>query len=361
MGKKVEIAVKTDVGRVREENQDHFWLYESPDTACERLRGALVVVADGMGGHSGGTVASHTAVDAISATFPASEEQSMFGLLHEAFKAANARVLSEQQKDPKISEAGTTCVALLVRGRVGMVAHLGDSRAYLLRGGEIQQITRDHTYVNELIELGLLTEEQARTHADKNIITRCVGMGAKIDVDFNRKNLERDDVLVLCSDGLTNMVTDEEIRALACSHAPDAACDQLIELANERGGEDNITVAVVRVKDFLESDASLEALDKEEEAFSSRMTPVITREDIPGSVVEGVTQESPEAQAGQEGEQTQPGVRQRPITTSQSLASLLGVEGEQESEGSLSARFWYWIIGIEILALILLTIWIASF
>lgn len=358
MGKKVDVAVRTDVGKVREENQDHFWLCEPPGSDEERRLGTLVVVADGMGGHSGGTVASHSAIEAIEATFPVSVEQSMFGLLHESINSANDRVLAEQRNDPKIKEAGTTCVALLIRGRVAMVAHLGDSRAYLFRGGETQQITRDHTYVNELIELGLLTDEQAKNHADKNIITRCVGMGAKIDVDFNRRELELEDVLVLCSDGLTNMVEDEEIRALACSHDPDAACRHLIDLANERGGDDNITVAVVRVNDFLERDTDLEALDREEEAFSSRMTPVITREDVPDAVIGGVTSETPEVGADKD---TKPGRsgRQRPVTTSQSLASLLGVE-EEESSGGLSTKFWYYVIGVEIAALILLTIWIAS-
>ncbi len=357
MGKKVEVAVSTDVGRVREENQDHFWLREPADTDEERRLGTLVVVADGMGGHSGGTVASHSALEAVEATFPSSSEQSMFGLLHQSIKSANERVLQEQRDDPQIKEAGTTCVALLIRGRVAMVAHLGDSRAYLFRGGETQQITRDHTYVNELIELGLLTEEQARTHADKNIITRCVGMGAKIDVDFNRRELEREDVLVLCSDGLTNMVKDEEIRAIVCSHDPKAACGHLISLANERGGDDNITVAVVRVNDFLERDEGLEALDREEEAFSSRMTPVITREDVSDDVVTDVTAESPEVRLEKD---TKPGSsgRQRPVTTSQSLASLLGVE--EESSRGLSTRFWYCVIGAEIVALVLLTIWIAS-
>jgi serine/threonine protein phosphatase PrpC len=356
MGQKVEVAVKTDVGQVRDENQDYFWLHESSTPDEERRLGTLVVVADGMGGHSGGTVASHSTVEAIEGTFPESSEQSMFGLLHESFKAANERVLQEQRADPKIKEAGTTCVALLMRGRVAMVAHLGDSRAYLFRGGETQQITRDHTYVNELIELGLLTEQQARDHADKNIITRCVGMGAKIDVDFNRRDLEIEDVLVLCSDGLTNMVEDEEIRAIACSHDPAEACEHLINLANERGGDDNITVAVVRVDDFLERDEKLETLDREEEAFSSRMTPVITREDVPDQALTGVTAETEMAAE----KDTKPGraSHQRPVTTSQSLASLLGVE--EENEGGSSTRFWYWVIGAEIIALVLLTIWIAS-
>lgn len=247
MRKDVEYGVETDTGMVRMENQDCHAYYE-PSPADEfRRKGRLAVVADGMGGHNGGTVASHTAVETILRVFSQSASSSLKRLLASSIDRANMVVREMALADPALRNMGTTCVAIALRGRVAEIAHIGDSRAYLIRRGAIRQITRDHTYLNDLIEIGLITPEAAKNHPDQHIITRCVGMGAALQIDFNRADVEPGDIFVLCSDGLYKYIEDDEVMRVVTSHEPQESAKALVDLANARGGDDNTTVLVLRV------------------------------------------------------------------------------------------------------------------
>jgi serine/threonine protein phosphatase PrpC len=276
----VEVGFRTHVGMVRSENQDHYG-YADPESDAELYaKGRLVVVCDGMGGHNGGTVASRTTVDAVLASYRAFSGDSLKLLLGQAIAEANAYVRDKGAKDPSLRNMGTTCVAAVLRGKTCQIAHIGDSRAYVIQGGEIRQVTRDHTYLNDLIDIGLLTPEKARNHPERNIITRCVGMGESLQVDFTRVDLGPGDGLVLCSDGLFNHVESHEIFDLFTREEPQVAAQALVDLANQRGGEDNITVALMRVTSiapgFLEADLKRSA---EPEAFGepdpASVTPVM--------------------------------------------------------------------------------------
>lgn len=254
----VEVGFRTHVGMVRSENQDHYGYADPEDPGDLYRKGRLLVVCDGMGGHNGGIVASRTTVDSILAVYRDFKGDFLKTMLGQAIAEANAYVREKGARDPTLRNMGTTCVAAAVRGKTCHIAHIGDSRAYVIQGGEIRQITRDHTYLNDLIDIGLLTPEKARHHPERNIITRCVGMGDTLQVDFSRVDLNPGDGLVLCSDGLFNHVDNHEILDLFNREEPQVAAQALVDLANQRGGEDNITVALLRVVSidpgFIEAD-----------------------------------------------------------------------------------------------------------
>ena len=352
MQHKVEIAVQTDVGRVRTENQDHFCVYQPEDDATARRKGAFVVVADGMGGHTGGTVASHTAIDAIYESFTRSEADSMRELVEGAILSGNDAVRTKAQSNPQIKDMGTTCVCMQVRGENVLVAHLGDSRCYMFRGDAAEIVTRDHTYLNELVDIGLLTAEQAEGHPDKNIITRCVGMSASLDIEFNHRKAVAGDIFAMCSDGLSNFVTTEEIQEEVFKSSAEDACTHLIELANSRGGDDNITVAVVKIHDIPEVDDDLARLDEEESNYSSKMTPVINRDDLSPDLGQ------PDPEADTASELIQP---QKPRDDEDTLVDQrLPVGAGGRDEGRANIR-WYWFIGAEIVLFLLLQLRIGMY
>lgn len=358
MRQKVEIACKTDTGMVRSENQDHFGIFEPADREGWEKKGLLVVVADGMGGHTGGTIASHTAIDAFLKAFRDSRQESMRGLLAESIQISNDAVRRRAEGDVSLRDMGTTCVALLIRGSSLMVGHLGDSRCYIVRKGRIEQLTRDHTYLNELIDMGLLTTEQADGHPDKNIITRCVGMAQKLEIDFHQRHLQAGDRFVLCSDGLTNMVRDEEIADAVQRHAPEEACRRMIDLANRRGGEDNITIAVISVVEPpdgpSEPDPSLE--DTRDEV-SPAVTPVIRRDQLP----DDLRPRDVDPSAATPTSRPRPNIDARlaagPVAFTRGPVEAL-TAASADAEGS-PHRAWYWIIGAEIVILVLLQVWMS--
>jgi protein phosphatase len=274
----IEVGCLTDMGMVRSENQDDYCYYEPESDEDLLWKGRLLVVCDGMGGHNGGTVASRTTVQAIRDSFRASATRNLKRLLSIAIDRANVAVREKGARDITLRNMGTTCVALAVRGSKVQVAHIGDSRAYLFRDGKIERITRDHTYLNDLIEIGLLSPEKARTHPEKNIITRCVGMGDVLNVDFNSREAKPGDLFLLCSDGLYNHVEDEEMRDLTTRLEPQAACQAMVDLANQRGGEDNITVAIFRIQNVPEAFAAVNAEDDDDAETPEHPTPVLTLE-----------------------------------------------------------------------------------
>ena len=247
---KISHSARTDVGQSRDHNEDSYGVGEGEPV--ERF-GDLVVVCDGMGGHAAGEVASRVAVDAILAGYydDTTEERPL--ALERAFDAAN-----EQIYETGHGSMGTTGVAALLLHDALHIANVGDSRAYLIREGQIRQITRDHSFVSDQVAAGLITQEQARSSPHRNVITRALGYQSEVSVDMFRLPLQIGDTVVLCSDGLHGLVADEEIAELIVEHGPAQAVDRLIELANERGGPDNITVAI----------ASVDALDWEAQTVS---------------------------------------------------------------------------------------------
>ena len=254
----VVVRAVTDMGLKRTNNEDSYgcWL---PDDAQEReRRGLLLAVADGMGGVKGGEVASRITVESLMQAYRESLGTDIAQDLSGAMVAANRIVHRESVQHPELNGMGTTCTAAVIRGREVYLAHVGDSRAYFVRSGRIRQLTHDHSLVGQLVRDRQLTAEQARSDPRRNVVTRSVGIGSEVDVDAERipDTLRGGDVLILCTDGLHGLVSDDELSAAVTRHDLDQACDHLVELAKQRGGSDNITVILARA----ESDPDLEPL-----------------------------------------------------------------------------------------------------
>jgi len=244
----IEIGSKTDRGKRRPRNEDAVLIRSKEHPSGEASPVYLLAVADGMGGVAGGHVASREAVRALGNTFRKGQESHPQGLLRDGFRGANARIrrLADQRTD--LQGMCTTLVATIISEGQVWVANVGDSRAYLIRHDQIRRLTEDHTWVAEQVKAGRMTKEEAATSPRRNIITRGLGSQETLNVDLLAPlSLQPDDVLVLCSDGLTGVVSEAEIAA-ACSNTPPAAAAQhLVNLANRRGGPDNISVIVGRV------------------------------------------------------------------------------------------------------------------
>ncbi len=231
----------SDIGKNREMNQDYMYTSEN---AVGNLPN-LFIVADGMGGHKAGEFASHYTVDTIVESIRASKETEPICLIREAIQTANAKLIEKSHEDASMSGMGTTVVVVTVINEKAVVANVGDSRMYVI-GKEIVQITRDHSLVEEMVRMGELAKDAAKDHPDKNIITRAVGATENIDVDFFEVELFPQDYILMCSDGLTNMVEDEDIRTIVHSQRDVAErVEKLVEAANNNGGRDNITVIVI--------------------------------------------------------------------------------------------------------------------
>ncbi len=234
----------TDKGRVRVKNEDAYDIGKFEDGAV------WAVVCDGMGGVNGGNVASMIAVDVIAKAFTKSYREDADGnsirsMLLTALNAANTYIYEAAKEDEELAGMGTTAVAVVVKEDTAYIAHVGDSRAYLIRDNSIEQETRDHSMVQALVERGELTEEEAMTHPKKNYITRAVGVEEELDVDYNEIPLQDTDAILLCTDGLTNCVGKEEILSIIQENGALASPDLLVEQAIEHGGNDNITVVVI--------------------------------------------------------------------------------------------------------------------
>lgn len=231
---------KTDIGMVREVNQDYVFVTEASIGNLPNL----LVVADGMGGHRAGEYASRLAVEVLKQELAASTEESPEAMMKNAITRANERVLEAARQDAKLSGMGTTLVAATVIDRTLYFANVGDSRLYLL-SDDIKQLSKDHSLVQEMVRLGGINQEEAKSHPDKNIITRAIGAKDDVDIDFYEYRLKKGDVILMCTDGLSNMVEDEEmLHIVKCSRDVVEAVEQLIERAKEHGGSDNIGVIV---------------------------------------------------------------------------------------------------------------------
>lgn len=235
---------KTDTGRVRSNNQDAF--------VCGRLADDVVfaVVCDGMGGAKGGNIASALAVKIITERLSAAYRENMTTqsiryVLECAIAAANVEVFDTAAADENLRGMGTTVVVAVVCGKTAVLAHIGDSRAYLVTSEGLEQVTRDHSLVQEMVESGKLTETEARTHPRKHFITRALGVEDTVECDIDEREIPERGALLICTDGLTNMVETEDIRKILLSYPPQVAAERLVHAANMAGGSDNITVALI--------------------------------------------------------------------------------------------------------------------
>jgi serine/threonine protein phosphatase PrpC len=246
----VDAASMTDSGKVRQKNEDSYGCFQPSDLQVRERKGLLYIIADGMGGHRGGEVASRLAVEAIHSHYYSSNVEDPSSALVEAFQKANQSVYDKSMSDELLMGMGTTCTAMVILGECAYFAHVGDSRAYLLRQGELRQITEDHSLVSEMLRSGLISSEDARTHPQRNVITKSLGaqIPVQMDTPSTPLDVEDGDVFLLCSDGLTALVPDNEIKEVLGSHDSAEACTQLVELANQKGGPDNITVQVIAIK-----------------------------------------------------------------------------------------------------------------
>lgn len=232
----------THVGQRRETNQDYMYTSE---TSVGRLPD-LFLVADGMGGHAAGDYASRFTVEKIVEYVTESEESEPVTVLGEAVRYANEHLLAEANADASKAGMGTTIVAAVVVGDKLYTANVGDSRLYVINQERITQITRDHSLVEEMVRLGEMDKEDAKVHPDKNIITRAIGAKADVEVDFYEHRLKRGDIILMCTDGLSNMVEDEELFHIVQGGRDIVESGQaLIEAAKENGGTDNIGVVLI--------------------------------------------------------------------------------------------------------------------
>jgi protein phosphatase len=249
----IEHAGLTDVGMRRDHNEDSF---------CANPDYGLYIVCDGMGGHAAGEVASRIAVETVEKftaatskdrdiTWPFEYDEHLSGnsnRIRTAIRLANLRLLDYIKEKKEYKGMGTTIVCSILDGSEASLGHVGDSRIYLLRDGELKQLTRDHSWIDEQLKQGILTPEEARKHPLRNVITRALGSKDDVVVDVMDTKLVPGDLMLLCSDGLTGMLTDQEIRDIVVANPGDlkAACKALVDSANAHGGDDNVTVILLR-------------------------------------------------------------------------------------------------------------------
>ena len=232
----------TDVGQKRTVNQDFVFTSETPVGNLPNL----FVGADGMGGHKAGDFASSYAVEVLLSTIREDENSNPVKIIRAAIENANTQLLREASDNETMSGMGTTMVLVTIVGHYAYVANVGDSRLYLVDENKISQITKDHSLVEEMVRMGEISRDDARNHPDKNIITRALGAGRDVDVDFFDSRLPPGDILLLCSDGLSNLGPDEDIRqVIRTSETLEETGRRLVSMANDNGGRDNIAVVLV--------------------------------------------------------------------------------------------------------------------
>jgi serine/threonine protein phosphatase PrpC len=244
----VESSQLSHVGQKRHHNEDYVGFYEPAEIADLEMNGRLYVLADGVGGAAAGEVASQYTVNKIiHAYYRQHAHQDGSSRLKQVIEEANAAVFARNLDRSGQPEMATTVVAAVVRGDELIVANVGDSRAYMIQGDRIEQITQDHSLMAEMINDGVITAEQAETHPYRNVILRSIGAYETVQVDLFSRQLAPDDIFILCSDGLTRLVSNSELIDIARNNPPDQATHKLVTLANARGGDDNITVSITRI------------------------------------------------------------------------------------------------------------------
>ena len=244
----IEIASLTDIGCHRENNEDYYSYWEPESEEQFRRKGRVAIVADGMGGYEGGQEASRIAVETVLEIYSSAEGEPQAALLL-GLHAAHERIHDYANMHPELDGMGTTCTAVALSSDRLYFAHVGDSRLYLSRGSRISRLTKDHSYVSRLVDAGLISLAEAEHHPQRHILTAALGTISEAipQIPETPVLLETGDILVLCTDGLWGLVTDEELHATVTTMRPSEACSDLVEIAKKRGGPDNITVQVLRL------------------------------------------------------------------------------------------------------------------
>src|SRR5579859_1029760 len=244
---RLAVAQWSDIGHKRAHNEDSA-AYVIPKNAQELShKGALLVVADGMGGHTSGEVASQMAVEAVCKTYYQDEDEKVEASLLYAVKYANSLIYQHSMEHRRYEGMGTTCVAAVLHDKKVFVANVGDSRAYVIHAGRVKQVSQDHSWVAEQVRAGILTEEQAEQHMMRHMVTRSLGADMDVQVDMFNESLEEGDTILLCSDGLSGAVSESEMLEIIEHYSAHECAYQLVERANTQGGTDNITAIVARI------------------------------------------------------------------------------------------------------------------
>jgi len=245
----VELASLSDIGCQRENNEDQYAYWEPTGDEEFARKGRLAIVADGMGGHEGGQEASRIAVEAIQEVFAETPDSDAQSLLAIGFQVAHERIQEYAAGHPELHGMGTTATAIALRGSQLYYAHVGDSRLYLVRGANISRLTHDHSYVGRLVENGIISAAEAEIHPQRHILTAALGAGAELwpETPQHAIELQKGDVLILCTDGLWSLLSENEIHSAVVECEPTEACHALIKMTKDRGGPDNITVEILRL------------------------------------------------------------------------------------------------------------------
>lgn len=239
----VDFGNATDKGKIRDINEDYYAFYPLSEDSV------LAIVCDGMGGHKAGEIASHEAVDTIYNHFKTtSNKKSTIEDLRSAFLEANDKIFHLSTINPEQSGMGTTAVVILIKNDIAYLAHVGDSRIYRVRGSKIKQLTKDNSYVQQMLDNGLIHSDEAKKHPKRNIILKAIGIENHIEPEISEPiSILKDDIFILCTDGLTEYLQDKEIKDFVLNHNPNKASQLMVDLANKRGGKDNITVQIIKI------------------------------------------------------------------------------------------------------------------
>lgn len=243
------MACLTDVGRQRTNNEDSYLYWEAEADEEFRRKGRLAVIADGMGGYEGGQEASRLAVETVRHVYDSRFDGSPQATLLTAFNTAHENIQRYAHDHPQFHGMGTTCTALSIINRELFFVHVGDTRVYLVRPDSISRLTRDHSYVGRLVESGIVRSEDAESHPQRHILTAALGSGREIVPDASEKpiQLESGDKILLCTDGLWSVVPESDLASVVRSHTPADSCRELVHMALERGGPDNVTLLILHV------------------------------------------------------------------------------------------------------------------
>lgn len=240
-------GVSSDIGKNREINEDSYFCSEFSDIF-------LFAVADGMGGYNGGEIASSLAIETIKELLYTSKDELLNGnieipaFINDLIIKANEKILNKSQENSELNGMGTTITLVCILNNIMYLGHIGDSRAYIFNDNKLIQLTEDHSLVNELVKNGTITEVEAINHPQKNVITRALGTDKDVEIDIFEKEVKKDDIVILCTDGLTNMVSEERImHVMIESQDIQKSCDILTKAANELGGYDNATVIIIKL------------------------------------------------------------------------------------------------------------------
>ena len=242
----MKVFTKTDIGKARSMNQDSFFVSENNDNGLN-----LYILADGMGGYKGGEIASKVAITAVSKYITekfdsiAKDKNSILNLLEDAIIFANSAIYEESEQDEELQDMGTTLEVLIIYKQKVYIGHVGDSRIYRIRKNNMKKITTDHSYVEKLIQDGEITREESYNHPKKNLLIKALGTDEEVEPDLIYTVLNKNDMIIICSDGLTNMIKEKEILDIVLNNSSENVVEVLVDEANEAGGLDNITVIFI--------------------------------------------------------------------------------------------------------------------